>query len=345
MKDLFYIFFISFLIISNSNAQIPEIGLIAYYPFNSNANDHSGNCINGITNGVTSSDDRFGRPNSCYFFNGTIENYIYVPNASSLQTNQYTYSIWCYLESLPDLNSSFFIMSNGGAIHDQIINAINHTSISNGWNASGYNKGIPNQYILNSNLDLETNKWTHYVVTRSSNGMKLYINGTLEAIDTTTYNLTPDYGDPEIFIGMRGNSTYPFYGKIDDLRIYNRAVSDKEVKDLFNEQICTTFISVTDTLFINTNITSFNPVMYDIHFKAYPNPTHDHLIIDFEDISKLTNYSIKINNSAGLTVFASTINNQILDIDMNKWKGKGLFFLNLYDSKSNLLDVKKIILQ
>jgi hypothetical protein len=44
--------------------------LLAYYPFNGNANDESGNGNNGTTYGPTLTDDRFGNPNSAYLFNG-----------------------------------------------------------------------------------------------------------------------------------------------------------------------------------------------------------------------------------------------------------------------------------
>jgi hypothetical protein len=69
-------------------------GLVAYYPFNGNANDASGNGNNGIVVGATLTADRFGNPNSAYSFNGTSD-YIRVPNSSSLQlTNDFTLTAW-----------------------------------------------------------------------------------------------------------------------------------------------------------------------------------------------------------------------------------------------------------
>ncbi len=50
-------------------------GLVAYYPFNGNANDESGNGNNGIVHGATLTADRSGNANSAYSFNG-IDNYI-----------------------------------------------------------------------------------------------------------------------------------------------------------------------------------------------------------------------------------------------------------------------------
>jgi len=75
-------------------------GLVAYYPFNGNANDASGNGNNGIVNGATLTADRFGNPNSAYSFNGASD-YIRVPNSNSLQlTNDFTLSAWINCKSL-----------------------------------------------------------------------------------------------------------------------------------------------------------------------------------------------------------------------------------------------------
>ncbi|MBK7031388.1 MAG: hypothetical protein IPH45_20325 [Bacteroidales bacterium] len=52
---------------------IPTNGLSAWYPFNGNANDLSGNGNDGTVNGATLTTDRFGNPNSAYSFNGTTD--------------------------------------------------------------------------------------------------------------------------------------------------------------------------------------------------------------------------------------------------------------------------------
>ena len=57
-------------------AQIPTEGLIAHYPFNGNANDESGYGNDGTVNGATLTEDRFGKSNSAYIFNGTSSNSI-----------------------------------------------------------------------------------------------------------------------------------------------------------------------------------------------------------------------------------------------------------------------------
>ena len=60
-------------------------GLVAYYPFNGNANDQSANGNNGTVNGATLAMNRFGVPNQAYYFNGNAG--ITIPDSPSLEVN------------------------------------------------------------------------------------------------------------------------------------------------------------------------------------------------------------------------------------------------------------------
>ena len=82
-----------FLVVAALRAQVPTGGLVAFYPFSGNANDSSGNGINGTLNGCTLTTDRFGRPNSAYQFNGSSD-YILVNNSSSFPATAITTAFW-----------------------------------------------------------------------------------------------------------------------------------------------------------------------------------------------------------------------------------------------------------
>ena len=73
-------------------------GLVAYYPFNGNANDESGNGNNGNVNGAILTNDRNGNSNKAYAFDG-VDDYISVPgsNSISIQTN-FSSSVWIYMD-------------------------------------------------------------------------------------------------------------------------------------------------------------------------------------------------------------------------------------------------------
>jgi hypothetical protein len=103
--------------------------------------------------------------------------------------------------------------------------------------------------------------------------------------------------------------------------------------------------SVTDTLFIDVQLTSTNPLQFQNTIKVYPNPTSDFLQIDCGDISTINGYSIKIINSLGQSVFDEPVSQSPFNIDMNGWNGNGMYFLHLIDGSGNITDIRKIVLQ
>lgn len=105
----------------------------------------------------------------------------------------------------------------------------------------------------------------------------------------------------------------------------------------------TIFTSVTDTLLINTTLNS--PIPNNTNtISIYPNPTNDHITIDNGNYLLMSNHSIKINNSVGQTVFLSTINQQSFYIDITNWSGNGVYYLEILDNNSVVIQSRKIIL-
>ena len=81
---------------NNIPSYVPTNGLVAWYPFNGNANDESGSGNNGTVYGATLTTDRFGNSGKAYFFN-TIPCYIDLPEISTelgKPGNNATYSMW-----------------------------------------------------------------------------------------------------------------------------------------------------------------------------------------------------------------------------------------------------------
>ena len=107
-------------------------GLIAYYPFNGNANDESGNELNGLVNGATLTTDRFGKSNSAYLFSNNQE--ITIPNTSNLNTYPLTISLWYNAKNLPDGEASNLFSKYSPAAWNgyQILLADNRNITNNG---------------------------------------------------------------------------------------------------------------------------------------------------------------------------------------------------------------------
>lgn len=334
-KVLLFIFlFAGFTAFSQINLQN---GLIAHFPFNGNANDESGNQNNGSTTGATLTVDRFGNPNKAFNFDG-IDDKITLPTSILNNLSQLTFSAWVKCNPYTGTN------------WPSVLGSYSEYNISNNiclglWRNSQHlhieidtDQG---NYGGEGELSINWNEWTHIVMTYNGQYLTEYINGIKGKSYPATGNLS------QMYSFTIGQVTYvnPFFnGSIDDIRIYNRAINEQEINSLYNENICTQTITVTDTLIINTNITNYNPITFRNTIKIYPNPTKDILNIDFGNFSSMAGYSLKILNSLNQTVYTTTITKQNEFISMSMWN-KGLYFVHLIDNNGHTLDVKKIVLQ
>jgi hypothetical protein len=129
----------------NAFAQVSNVGLVAYYPFNGNANDMSGHGYNGTVHGASLIMDRFGNPNSAYSFNGTsdyIDMCSYVNNLNFQQpasisfwiNTKYDQSMAVY--SIDDGNNGQFISAiyigdnTTNTLTNELIIATNYTTLT-----------------------------------------------------------------------------------------------------------------------------------------------------------------------------------------------------------------------
>ena len=92
-----------------ANAEIND-GLVAFYPFNGNANDESGNGYDGTVFGAALTADRNGSPNSAYFFDG-VDDYIEI-NDPVITSAPFSISFWISVEEIYEADNSNFIVSN-----------------------------------------------------------------------------------------------------------------------------------------------------------------------------------------------------------------------------------------
>jgi len=212
------------------NALLME-GLIAYYPFNGNANDESYNEYNGTVNGAMLTPDRYGNLNSAYSFNGT-DNYIVAPvDMSTLFNpgNPITFSLW--------MNSGFTTL----IYYDFILGGVPgggpdfFASIKEGDQGKirvrlyGGTHGVSDSSVLDGN-------WHHIAWGVDSSGIAFfYVDGVIQSSLPSIGLFTRE---TELVFGGRLDGALPFKdfytGTIDDIRIYNRALSSGEIMTLFN---------------------------------------------------------------------------------------------------------------
>ncbi|MFN8367830.1 MAG: LamG-like jellyroll fold domain-containing protein [Candidatus Kapaibacterium sp.] len=217
-------------------SQVPTNGLMLWMPFSGNANDQSGNARNGTVNGATLTTDRFGNANSAYNFNGTSNN-ISIANFP-LTTARITVSFWF---NTTDVNRNQRV--------------INHLWPTGSFSTAVQPSGVIRASIISDtsgqvetyyNASVAANTWHHYVIVYDGTALKLYYDNQL--VGTTNAQKALGSTTKTLFIG--GGNGYEFLGKIDDIRIYNRALNTTEINAVYTETPCTYIVynTVTDTV-------------------------------------------------------------------------------------------------
>jgi PKD repeat protein len=219
-------------------------GLVAYYPFNGNADDESGSGNHGVVYRATLAEDRYGNDNNAYFFNG--EAYIDCGNDQSLNLdNQLTISAWIKSNTIRNSWPSF--------IAKYSINVKDNVGYGFGWGLASNPDNKYVFYIIDHHIlpgeeeekaisvsNVGTDKWNHVVGIYDGEVFKIFIDGVLEKTNVALPNLlnTNNYN---LLLGTRFNdgivSQGAFHsGFIDDVRIYDRVLSELEIQELYNEQ-------------------------------------------------------------------------------------------------------------
>ena len=224
---------------SSLSAQVPSYvptsGLVGWWPFNGNANDESGNGNNGTVNGATLTSDRFGVANKAYSFDG-VSNFIQVAHSSTLTfNNSISISFW--------LNQTDYTMGTSSTLSNERVPLGKVNSAGDGFcfetvdaiqSCCGpqfyiRNGGAPVQFESNTTMSITT--WVHLMGTYDGNTLSLYQNGILIGTSTGVVNLSSILSD--LYFGKEGVLGRFFKGKIDDIAIYNRALTQQEISNLY----------------------------------------------------------------------------------------------------------------
>jgi len=214
------------------NNEPPSEGLVAWYPFNGDANDESGNGNHGVVTGATLTLDRFGINKKAFSFNG-INNYIIVNNSSSIQPKTtLTVSVWLNVSGYPTDARDGWAGIISKRINDDASPWDSYlVSVHKDKYLQFCAYGSRDAVKLN---DVPLSTWIFAVGIVDGNMTRLYINGLL--CDTTAYEGTILYSSSSLRIGTLSLTRLnPFFGKIDDIRIYNRALSEAEIQLLYHE--------------------------------------------------------------------------------------------------------------
>lgn len=212
------------LLVGSSAEATPTTGLVAYFPFSGNAQDASGSGNHGSVHGASLTADRFGRDDRAYYFDG--DDFIQAPHSP-------------ILELATSMTLAAWVRHDTGTSPQHIVNM---TEFTRGYRLAAW-RGNPVGYagefytesgsqnlVWDGVLPL-IDVWTHVATTWDGTTFAIYRNGQLASTRPTFGQIGPSSND--LFIGVLSVSGVPvqgfFRGDIDDVRVYDRALSAEEV--------------------------------------------------------------------------------------------------------------------
>ena len=307
----------SLLLSISLNAQIPNYvpsnGLVAWYPFNGNANDESGNGNHGLPmNGVSLIADRNAISNSAYNFDG-IDDHIVVQNNPIQFFNDFTISVWFKTQTNGNSSIKCLISKENWNNNDwdgEWWIYINHMSLNK------VNLFIIEQINYAGALwpnDIADNQWHMLCATRndSAGSISISIDGGTPVTNSSPVGLLSD--NSNIYIG---GGIYPYNGIIDDIGIWNRVLTANEILALYGSG-CT----ISQNLFSEDTLFSCGADSVQLNagsgFSAYAWSNGANTQTTYVSSSGM--YYITATNSNGCSavdsVYVSLINAEILQSD------------------------------
>jgi hypothetical protein len=308
-----------------TNGQLSN-GLIAKYYFNKGNSNDDGGKYHGQVNGATLTSDRFGNANKAYQF--AINQTITVKDTNPLDGMINGLSISFWVSAAPIISGSYsnnliskFSHCGGGADAYNICIYSNNTILAQLDDQFGLDV---NQF---SSKTVADNKWHHVVLVWNKPNVIMYIDNAADTLGTyLPFNSTLSNSNEVLAFGQPVTNfcqppTYVFdhNEKLDDIRIYNRALDKHEIDSLFKE------VNPVTSSIINSENNSY---------LIYPNPVNDK--IEFPCLS-----NVKIYDGIGKLVLS--INNA-KEIDVSQLK-QGIYILNITNDKGDLIQNSKIVIK
>ena len=305
----------------NAGGQLSN-GLIAHWDFNGNANDVSGNNINGTVTGATLVAGYNGIANTAYQFNGNGDQ-INIPYNSLMNITD-SFSICALVKPTAFYSGPCqgnYILTRGTSLGPDFYNMgifdqaydldCNIYSPNNEVFFSGDIGGAGVWYSGNTIINLNT--WYCAVVTYDGDSARLYIDGIKRITLPWNKVYSPSTNGIAIAYYPPGGSQYPYWftGSIDDMRLYSRALTASEA------------LSYCDTAEMlpsnGVSTQSFN----EPEVVIAPNPAHDHI-----EIHLPPNYSgtIQITNTLGQLVKEIYTNSELVNFDISSFPA-GLYII------------------
>ncbi|MEM9982771.1 MAG: LamG domain-containing protein [Bacteroidota bacterium] len=212
-------------IVEEGPQDFPRNGLVAFYPFNGNDNDESTNSNNGTVNGATLTTDRNGTANQAYAFDGT-DDFIDCGNDASLQiTGDISICVWVKPEEENEREQALVNKWANAEGYELLIDDAGRFA----WETDN------NTAQVVTSIDV-VDEWVFIAATYDGANLRIYKDGVLASTDALV-DVTGNSNINLILGRASDGSSLFFEGCLDDIMIYNRALSQEEITQVFNQTI------------------------------------------------------------------------------------------------------------
>jgi hypothetical protein len=297
---------------------VPSNGLVGWWPFSGNANDVSGNGNNGIINGPTLTTDRFGVTDKAYNFITASDN-ISVNNATPPFNNtQISVSLWIKFP-LQYNYSTISLLKNGVTYTNGFNLTIDQNDSVYGTNNYLVSFIVGSGTIVSfTSNQTELGNWVNIVSSYDGSNIKIYLNGILKA--TQIFNQSMNISNNNIIIGIWDNQSLPVIKnrQIDDIGIWNRALTQTEITALY------------------TGVLSSETFSNTTNFQLYPNPAND--VVQFKSSEMIE--KISIYNTLGQLVQENKTNSLEGAISIEHL-AQGSYFVKVNNQNTSYTLLKK----
>jgi hypothetical protein len=225
------------LVVCSNPMQSISHALLAYYPFDGDVKDYSGNGLHGMVLGpLDEVADRRGVPGKAYRFDTT--DFIYLTNTANLNPYPMSVSFWMFVDN--DSKGPFsYILTNYKPLElTGFYFQVNQYTPGLGWSfmpayvEERFNnvKGEDGRPFFKA--PFQTGQWVHAVFVVDDGGGKIYMNG--KFYGSFPWQSGPGRPSRSDWLWTIGHShAWTLKGQLDEMRIYNRALLESEIKYLF----------------------------------------------------------------------------------------------------------------
>ncbi|MBM3921493.1 MAG: T9SS type A sorting domain-containing protein [Sphingomonadales bacterium] len=298
---------------------VPTNGLVGWWPFNGNANDESGNGNNGTVNGAILATDRFGNANKAYTFNGTTS-YIKVNNSSSLESANLSITFW--IKSTGNqFQQVFYKVTPNTALNETYSVPLNLTqtgTLNFDLKNNNCNPGVGWQYCSGNIGNISS--WTNFVLTHDGSITSIYKNGQLLSTIPGAFPVSNCPGG-DLLMGCDWQMNNKLNGQLDDIGIWNRALTQQEITNLYTSS--------------NVGISEVNQSNL---FSVFPNPIQN--VINVKADIKLIGEIYSIYDNNGKLVLTGKLNSQNTTIELGNLSS-GIYMFSVGENMKQTFKVIK----